>query len=351
MSYQKSELYFLVTLLAGMSVITFFIFEPFLYALILGVIFATVFSPIHKRILRALQISLRQGREPAGSGLSALITTAFVILVIVIPVTLLSTQIFQEATSLYSSLVDDGGAVGITRGIEDAVRNVGIPFFPAGALDFGQYMKQGLSFLIEHLGTIFSNVAKIIVGIIVLFISLYYLFKDGHQLKKSVIALSPLSDVYDETIFRKLELAISSVVRGSISVALVQGVLTAIGLAIFGVPNPVLWGSVAAVTALIPGVGTSIVLIPSILFLFFTGAEAASVGLLIWGIVAVGLVDNVLGPRIVGKGAKLHPFLILLSILGGIGLFGPIGFLFGPLALTLLFAFLEIYSTIRGGRK
>lgn len=341
MSYQKSELYFLVTLLVGMSIVTFFIFEPFLYALILAVIFATVFAPVHKRILSGL----REKR-----GLAALVTTAFVLIVIVVPVTFLSTQIFQEATSLYSSLSDNGGTAGLLRITEDAVRDIGIPFFSVGSLDLGQYFEQGLSFLIEHLGTIFSNVAKILVGIIVLFIALYYLFKDGHELRKSVITLSPLSDVYDETIFRKLELAINSVVRGSISVALVQGVLTAIGLAIFGVPNPVLWGSVATVTALIPGVGTSLVLIPSILFLFFTGAEGAAVGLLIWGIVAVGLVDNVLGPKIVGKGAKLHPFLILLSILGGIGLFGPIGFLFGPLALALLFAFLEIYSTIRGTR-
>src|SRR3989344_2470656 len=341
MSYQKSELYFLITLLVGMSIITFFIFEPFLYALILGVIFATVFSPVHKRILSGL----RENR-----GLAALVTTAFVLVVIVVPVTFLSTQIFQEATSLYSSLTDSGGTAGLLKSTEDVVRSIGIPFLPAGSFDIGQYMEQGLSFLIEHLGTVFSNVAKIIVGIIVLFIALYYLFKDGRELRKSVIALSPLSDVYDETIFRKLELAINSVVRGSISVALVQGVLTAIGLSIFGVPNPVLWGSVASVTALIPGVGTSLVLIPSILFLFFTGAEAPAVGLLIWGIVAVGLVDNVLGPKIVGKGAKLHPFLILLSILGGIGLFGPIGFLFGPLALALLFAFLEIYSTIRGTR-
>ncbi|PIR40881.1 MAG: hypothetical protein COV32_01130 [Candidatus Yonathbacteria bacterium CG10_big_fil_rev_8_21_14_0_10_43_136] len=342
MSYQKSELHFLVTLLVGMSIITFFIFEPFLYALILGVIFATIFSPVHKRVLSAL----RESR-----GISALITTAFVLVVIVVPVIFLSTQIFQEATSLYSSLTDNGGAGGLLRATEDIVRETWIPFLPAESLDFGQYMEQGLSFLIKHLGTVFSNVAKIMVGIIVLFIALYYLFKDGHELRKSVIALSPLSDVYDETIFRKLELAINSVVLGSISVALVQGVLTAIGLAVFGVPNPVFWGSVATVTALIPGVGTSIVLISSILFLFFTGAEVAAVGLLIWGIVAVGLVDNVLGPKIVGKGAKLHPFLILLSILGGIGLFGPIGFLFGPLALALLFAFLEIYSTIRGTRN
>ncbi len=342
MSYQKSELYFLITLLAGMSILTFFIFEPFLYALILAVIFATVFAPVHKRILSGFNKK---------RGISALVATAFVVVIIVVPVTFLSTQIFQEATSLYASLVSNGGTAGLLKMTEDVVRGIGIPFLPADSLNFGQYMEQGLSFLIEHLGTIFSNLAKIIAGIVVLFIALYYLFKDGMELRRSVIELSPLSDAYDETIFRKLELAINSVVRGSISVALVQGLLTAIGLFIFGVPNPILWGSVATVTALIPGVGTSIVLIPSIAFLFFTGSQAGAMGLLIWGVVAVGLVDNILGPKIVGTGAKLHPFLILLSILGGIGFFGPIGILFGPLSLALLFAFLEIYSTIRGGRK
>lgn len=341
MSYQKSELYFLVTLLAGVFGLTFFIFQPFLYALILAVIFATVFSPVHKRVLSAMRESY---------GLASLLTTAFILIVIVVPVTFLSIQIFQEATSLYSSVVDNGGAVGLSNIAEEALQNLGVPFLPAGSLDFSQFVKQGLSWLIGHLGTVFSNVAKIMVGLFVLLIALYFLFKDGHNLKKSVIALSPLQDIYDETIFRKLELAINSVVRGSISVSIVQGILTAIGLTIFGVPNPVLWGSMAAISALIPGVGTSLVLIPSILFLFFTGATVSATGLLIWGIVAVGLVDNVLGPKIVGKGAKLHPFLILLSILGGISFFGPLGFLFGPLVLSLLFAFLEIYSTIRGTR-
>ena len=341
MSYQKSELYFLVALLAGVGIVTFFIFEPFLYALILAVIFATVFAPVHKRVLSIMRKS---------HGLASLLTTAFVLVVIVVPITFLSTQIFQEATSLYSSVVNDGGASGLMSNLEEVARGTLASFLPIGSLDFSQYIKQGLSFLIQHLGTVFSNVAKILVGVFVLFIALYYLFKDGQEFKKSVISLSPLSDVYDEIIFRKLELAINSVARGSISVALTQGFLTAIGLAIFGVPNPVLWGSVAAVTALIPGVGTALVLIPSILFLFFTGTTASAVGLLVWGIVAVGLVDNVLGPKIVGKGAKLHPFLILMSILGGISFFGPIGFIFGPLALSLLFAFLEIYSTIRGSR-
>lgn len=340
MSYQKSELYFLVTLLAVMSVLTFFIFEPFLYALILALIFATVFSGIHRRIL---------GRMRENHGLASLISTTFVLAVIVVPVTFLSLQIFDEATSLYTSVVENGGGAVVSQIAEEALRKSGIaPFLPAGSLDISQYMKQGLSFLIEHLGTVFSNIAKILVGVFVLFIALYYLFKDGHKFKKSVVSLSPLSDVYDETIFQKLELAINSVVRGSILVALTQGVLTAIGLTIFGVPNSVLWGSIAAVTALIPGVGTSLVLIPSILFLYFVGESGSAIGLLIWGILAVGLVDNVLGPKIVGKGAKLHPFLILLSVLGGISFFGAIGFLLGPLSLALFFAFLEIYSTIRG---
>lgn len=342
MSYQKSEIYFLSVLLAGMFVLSFFIFQPFLSALILAIIFATVFAPVHKKILAKL------GEK--NSGLSALLSTAFVLVVIVVPVTLLSIQIFQEATLLYSSLVDNGGMAGLSRAIQEVVRSFGIPFISVESIDAGQYLKQGLSFVIQNLGTIFSNIAKIMVGLFILLIALYYFFKEGSRLKKSVATLSPLQDIYDETIFKKLEIAINSVVRGSIAVGLVQGVLTALGFTIFGVPSPVLWGSMAAISALIPGFGTSLVLIPAILFLFFTGATSGALGLLVWGFVAVGLVDNVLGPKLIGRGAKLHHFLVLLSVLGGISLFGPLGFIFGPLSLALLFAFLEIYSTIRGSR-
>ena len=337
MTYKKSELYFLFTLLAGAGILSFFIFQPFLYALILAVIFATVFAPVHKKIL-----SIGNERR----GLVALLTTVLVLIIIVVPVTFLSIQIFKEATQLYTSLVDNGGTSNLLGGIEKALRSLGIPFLPTTSFDVSQYMKQGLSWLIQNLGTVFSNVAKITVDIFVLFIALYYLFKDGDKLKKSVIALSPLKDIYDEKIFHKLELAINSVVRGSIAVGLVQGALTAIGFTIFGVPSPVLWGSVAAIAALIPGFGTSLVLVPAILFLFFTGETVSAVGLIAWGFVAVGLVDNVLGPKLVGRGVHLPHFLILLSILGGISFFGPLGFLFGPLVLSLLLAFLEIYSAI-----
>lgn len=185
-----------------------------------------------------------------------------------------------------------------------------------------------------------------IVGIFIFLISLYFLFKDGHKLKKAVIALSPLQDIHDEAIFNKISLAINSVIKGNLAVALIQGTLTAIGFAIFGIPNATLWGSVATITALIPGIGTTLVLFPAILYLLLTEKMLFAIGLLLWGVLVVGLADNVLRPKLVEQGIRLHPFLILLSIFGGLSFFGPLGFLLGPLVLSLLFALLEIYFAI-----
>ena len=328
MNHQKSELYFLLILLVGIFILTFFIFKPFLYALVLAMVFTTVFEPVHKK---ALTIT----REK--QGLAALLATVAVLIIVVAPITFLGIQIFQEATRLYSSI-----------DVEDAVQNLK-RFFPIPiefSIDINQYVRQGLNWLLQHLGSLFSNVAKVMLGVFVFLVALYYLFKDGQKLKGAVIALSPLQDIHDKTIFSKLKLAINSVIKGNLVVAFVQGILTAVGFAIFGVPNAALWGSVAAIAALIPGIGTALVLTPAILYLFLSGETLFAVGLLLWGITAVGLVDNFLGPKLVERGMRLHPFLILLSILGGIGFFGPLGFLLGPLILSLLFALLEIYFAI-----
>ena len=341
MNHQKSELYFLLVLLAGIFALAFFIFKPFLFALILAIVFATVFQPLHQKIL-----AMTRERK----GLAALLATVSVLIVVVAPLTFLGIQIFQEASGLYSSLLaQNSGATDLSRGIGGYLQSL-IRFSPVPietSFDVNQYLKQGLSWLLQHLGPLFANVAKVVVGVFIFLIALYYLFRDGRKLKAAVITVSPLQDIHDETIFNKLSLAINSVIKGSLAVALVQGTLTAIGFAIFGVPNATLWGSVAAITALIPGIGTALVLLPAILYLYFSGATLFAVGLLLWGITAVGLVDNFLGPKLVERGMRLHPFLILLSILGGMSFFGPLGFLLGPLVLSLLFALLEIYFAIR----
>ncbi|MCR4334225.1 MAG: AI-2E family transporter [Patescibacteria group bacterium] len=340
MNHQKSELYFLLILLSGIFVLAFFIFKPFFYAFILAIVFATVFGPLHKKILTVT----REKR-----GLAALLATLSVLVVVVVPLAFLGIQIFQEASGIYSSLAQNSDATDLSRSIGEYLQNL-TRFSPVPvetSFDVSQYLKQGLSLLLQHLGPLFANIVQAMLSVFIFLVTLYYLFKDGHKLKRVVVTLSPLQDIHDETIFNKLSLAINSVIRGNLVVALVQGTLTAIGFAIFGIPNAVLWGSIATITALIPGIGTALVLLPAILYLYFSGATLSAGGLLLWGMTAVGLVDNFLGPKLIERGMRLHPFLILLSILGGIGFFGPLGFLLGPLVLSLLFAFLEIYFTIR----
>ncbi len=330
---------FLLILLAGAGVLAIFIFRPFIYALILAVIFAVVFQPIYRKILKLF------GQYPS---IAALLATILVVIFILAPLALLGVQVFKEARQLYFSLAENSGREVILNIFRDAANKIQhlVPETKDFSLSFDQYVKQGATWLVQNLGAIFSNFAKMIVSSFIFLMAFYYLLKDGEKLKKTVMDISPLSDTDNETIFSKLELAINSVVRGNLVIALIQGFSTAIGLTIFGVPNAVLWGMIAAITALIPGIGTSLVIIPAIAYLFLIGQTISAVGLIVWGVLAVGLIDDFLGPKIVGRGIKLHPLLVILAVLGGIALFGPMGFLLGPLALSLFFTLFDIYFYI-----
>jgi predicted PurR-regulated permease PerM len=193
------------------------------------------------------------------------------------------------------------------------------------------------------LGSVFSSIAFFSLNAFLFFISLFYLLRDGSGFKKAIISASPLSDSDDEAVFTRLENAVNSVIKGSLTIAVIQGTLVTLGFLVFGIPNSFLWGTLATVTALIPGLGTALVLGPGIIYLFLTGSQVAAFGLLIWGISAVGLIDNLIGPKLIGKNIQIHPLVILLAVLGGLAFFGPLGIFLGPLSAALFFSFLEIY--------
>jgi predicted PurR-regulated permease PerM len=169
------------------------------------------------------------------------------------------------------------------------------------------------------------------------------LLRDGQRLRALAIVVSPFADTDDESILNKLHLAINSVFKGSLMIAIIQGFLTALGFVVFGIPNFVFWGTIAGICALIPTLGTSLVIIPGVLYLLLNGFSLQAFGLFIWGACAVGLIDNLLGPKLIGKNIAVHPLLVLFSVLGGISFFGPVGFILGPLFVTLFFALIEIY--------
>lgn len=212
--------------------------------------------------------------------------------------------------------------------------------------EISTYAQTILQWIIQHIGTAATGIATIFLKFLLFFIALYYLLRDGSRLRHYIVEISPLKDVYDERIFDKLGLAVNSVIKGNLTIALMQGIMTGVGFAIFGVPNAVLWGSVAAIGGLIPAIGTGIVFIPTVAFMVLSGNYGAAIGLTVWGFTAVGLIDNFLAPQLIGRGVNLHPLLILLSVLGGLALFGPIGIFLGPLSISLLFAFLSIYGEI-----
>lgn len=326
---------FFFALLLGVLSLAFFIFLPFLTTLAVAVTLAVVIYPLHHRILR-----LVHGREVVASFLSLLCVG----LLLLVPLSFIGTQIYLEAQALYLRIAENQDVLteNLTGFLDEHIRR----FVPHLSIDLQSYVGQGLSFIVGRLGPLFAGTAQTVLHFFLGAIALYYFLKDGPRFLRSLIDLSPLPDAEDESVLQRLGTAINSIIRGSLIIAIIQGIMTGIGLVIFGVPSPTLWGSMAAIGALIPGVGTAIVLTPAIVFLFLAGKTAAAIGLLIWGIVAVGLIDNFLGPVLVGRGIKIHPLFILFAVIGGLGFFGPVGFLLGPLVLSLLYALLDIYRLL-----
>ncbi len=337
--------HFFFGLLLAIVVLAVFIFLPFLTPIVLAAAIAVVFAPMHRVIVRWFF----KDRERSSFG--ALATLIVITIIIFIPTLLITGKIYTEVQSMYGFLIDESGRSQVIAALNSGAQSLSHVFldlYPAYSFDsfnVTNVLQKVLEWLFSNLDTVFSGASKIVLSVLVMLLALFYFLRDGRELKRQIISLSPLGDSDDEKIFKKLERTIYSIFAGSIAVGIIQGILTGIGFAIFGVPSPALWGSIAAVSALIPGIGTALVIIPGIIYVAFTGTTASAVGLLIWGILAVGLIDNFLGPIFVNRGVKIHPFLILLSVLGGIIFFGPIGFVLGPIVLAFLFSLLEIYKS------
>lgn len=326
---------FFMLLLVGMLVLCFLIFLPYLGALVLAAVFAVIFYPLYQKILQTV------GQR---TNLAAFLTTVCILIIIFIPFVVFGFQLFQEMRQIYVQITDPQAPFSsqFVKFIETRVQQV----VPNLQLDVRSYVRQSLEWLLQHVGSIFASTAQVGIGMFISLFALFYLLRDGRELTRRVVDLSPLKDWHDQKIVTRLHDAVKSVVQGSLMIAVTQGVVTGIGLTLFGVPNAVLWGSITVLAALIPSVGTAAVIAPAVVYLVITEQLGAGIGLLIWGVFAVGLIDNVLGPRLINRGMRLHPMIILLAVIGGLQFFGPIGYVLGPLVISFLFALLDIYPML-----
>jgi predicted PurR-regulated permease PerM len=322
--------FFSLLLLSGYMV--WQIVHPFITALALALVIVTICYPLYTRIKRKIP---RQNKTVA-----ALLATLLVFLVIIVPLVALSSLVVKEIVLLYQDL--DTGNVSIQSVITTLETRVQT-FVPDFQINLTEQIKLLVEWITGSLGAIFKSTVSTLFTFFIALIGSFYFFRDGKEFLQVLTNASPLRDQEDQIIFERMAKAVRAVVTGTVLVALIQGSLVAIGFTIFGVDRAILWGSLAAVGALMPGLGTTVVTAPAIVYLFYTGSVVSGFGLLIWSMLIVGLVDNLIGPYLIGRGNNLHPFIVLISVLGGLVLFGPIGFIVGPVVVTLFLVLLEIY--------
>lgn len=333
METSKTEKYFLFGLLAIVLVLTLAILFPFLTVFILGAAFAVVINPVYLWIKK--HITMKK------SGLASLITVIIFLLVLCIPLFFMGTVIFNQAQNAYHFIISNGDTNVLIQKIDTAINNI----MPEGfTFDTHGKIVALTSFISNNIGNFFTYTFNTILMMLLTIFSMFYILKDGGKWREELIKILPLSEKNIKEILLDLKNSINRILKGSFFIAIVQGILSWLGLWIFGVPNPALWGVVAGLASFIPNLGTSIVSIPAMLFLFFTGMEIQALGLLLWSVLLVGTIDNILSPYIISKNTEVPPLFILFSILGGISLMGPIGILLGPLILSLLYGLVAIYK-------
>lgn len=324
---------FFLTLLGGVLVVIYFIMKPYLITLAIAATAAVILHPAYDRLF----ILFRKKATPA---VLSMVVLTYVLLLI--PLVLLAIQIASDATHLYTK-VRNGGSVLPVHAVQAVDVFIG-NYIPDFSLNISQYVGQSLNWIAGSVQSFFAGTLQAVLLLFLGTIAYYYMLKDGKRFVASVCELSPLTATEDKELLQRLHRAINSVIRGSLIIAMLQGIVTGLGLALFGIPSAVLLGSIAGIGALIPTIGTSIILVPSIGYLLLTGEYPSAIGLAVWGAVAVGMIDNFLHPLLVGRGMKMHPLFIFLAVIGGIAYFGISGFIIGPLIASLLFGLLDIFK-------
>jgi predicted PurR-regulated permease PerM len=330
MATERSESYFSIGILLAAAVLVVLVFLPELDAIVLGISVAVLFQPWYSALKKALRDR---------SGAAAAIIVLLAVAIILVPLVFFGLQMFVEAQGLYGQIASGGGGVPAIAWSRAALHNL----LPSLNIDLSPYVQQVLGILIGDIGPIFSGLLSVVGTIFLSFFALFYFLKDGSKLRAAIVARGPLPAAHAEELLARLHVRAGSVIRGSLVVALVYGVLTGVGFFIFGLPSAILWGAVTMVASFIPGIGVLLIVIPGIISLYLWGSLAGAVGLTAWTFIMSTTIEAYLRPRLLGGKERIHPMLMLFAVLGGLSFFGPIGLLLGPLALSLLLTLLESY--------
>ena len=337
----------LALLLAASCVGLAWILLPFYAAILWGVIIATISLPLYRRLLPRLNHR---------RNLAAATVMAVVLVAGVFPLALLSAALAREATLIYG-LIDSGEwdpAVYI-RGLFDALPAwLAALFDRFGLVDFDTLQRRLVAAAAQ--GTQIIAAQALAIGldtfdfVMSLFIALYlafFLVRDGTGLARTIWSAIPLAAVHKRELIAKFVAVVRATVKGSLLVAAIQGALGGLAFWALGVSGAVIWGVLMAFLALVPLVGASLVWLPVAAYFMLVGATWKAVALVAFGALVIGSIDNLLRPMLVGRDTRLPDYVVMITTLGGISVFGINGVVIGPAIAAMFVAVWHIVMEVQ----
>lgn len=341
MELKNFNTYFFFVILLGISFATFYIFQPFLIAILLAAVFAIVFQRPYNFFVR-----ITNGRHK----ISAMLTSVFGVIIFMSLFLGIIGLIATETTNLLQDSMKTGDAY--SNYVDPIVRSINMnPVLKS--LGFGNLINaESISKAISQLGQgafsilqqTYQGIAHFLFLVMVMFFTLYYFLVGGKDLVKKIMFLSPMKDVHEKILIEKFISISRATMKGTLVVGIVQGAIGGITFAIVGIPSAITWGVVMVFLSVIPMFGTSLIWFPAAIIMLLTGNIWQGVVIFSIGFGVISVIDNFLRPELVGKDTQMHPLVVFFATLGGISLLGFLGFIIGPIIVALSITLWNIYA-------
>lgn len=323
------------------------VLQEYVVAIFWGVVLAIVFAPLHRKLL---------ARMPQKPTLAALATLLASLVMVILPLSLIGLSLIKETTAIYERINNGNLSAGsYVEQIFNATPSWMTPWMEKlhlGTLDEIQNKLSNIALQASKLAAtkavgLGQNTLGFVVGFGVMLYLIFFLLRDGKALVARIWAATPLAPEHKRELAIKFITVIRATVKGNLAVAAAQGALGGLIFWILGIQGPILWAVVMAFLSLLPAVGAGLVWGPVAIYFFATGEISKGVVLGAYGVVVIGLVDNVLRPLLVGKDTKMPDYVVLISTLGGMALFGLSGFVLGPAIAALFMASWELFTSMQ----
>lgn len=335
---------FVLLLVAAVTLLFLAVVWPFLKPLLFGAILAGLCQPLYRWLLR---------RFRGNTALSAGVTLVILLLLLLGPISGMATLVVKQAVDVTDQAIPWFKSNFSAAGDFD-VHQWLIDKFPIAA-DFvpenSEIVKHATnavqavgSYLVSSASSFTAGTAGLLLDFFVMLYSMFFFLKDGRRMLERIFYYMPLAHEDEVLMLERFASVTKATVKGTLLIGLIQGTLAGIAFFFAGINGAAFWGTIMVILSIVPGIGSALVWVPAVIYLFITGKILAAILLAAWCAAVVGTIDNVLRPTLVGKDAKMSDLMIMIGTLGGLFLFGPLGFIVGPIVCGLFLTVWEIYG-------